>query len=67
MFPSRDLVGKFYKLFKEQEDKEISSKYFRMSQIQLHSLLIEIEIEIKNKKSCFEKLSPKEKLMVCLK
>lgn len=65
MFTARKFVGEFHTLFKELEDEEISFyKYFRMSQSQFYELLTKIQ---KQNTTFREAISPKEKLMVCLR
>lgn len=65
MFTQRKFVGEFHTLFKELEDEEISFyKYFRMSQSQFYILLTKIQ---KQNPTFREAISPKEKLMVCLR
>ena len=69
MFTARKFVGEFHTLFKELEDEEISFyKYFRMSQSQFYELLTKIQTKIQKQNTTFrEAISPKEKLMVCLR
>lgn len=65
MFTARKSVGEFYTLFKELEDEESSFyNYFRMSQCQFYVLLTKIQ---KQNTTFREAISPKEKLMVCLR
>jgi len=65
MFTARKFVGEFHTLFKELEDEEIYFyKYFRMSQSQFYELLTKIQ---KQNTTFREAISPKEKLMVCLR
>ncbi|XP_029344031.1 uncharacterized protein LOC103309790 [Acyrthosiphon pisum] len=69
MFTERKFVGEFHTLFKELEDEEIYFyKYLRMSQSQFYVLLTKIQPKIQKQNTTFrEAISPKEKLMVCLR
>jgi len=65
MFTAKKFVREFHTLFKELEDEEISFyKYFRMSQSQFYEILTKIQ---KQNTTFREAISPKEKLIVCLR
>jgi len=69
MLRKRKQFGEYQTLFNDlKEEETLFYKYFRMCQDQFYSLLSKIELQITKQNITFrEPISPKEKLMVCLR